>query len=554
MTFRSRVALALGAGAMLPLLLLAFGVRREMTRRLTTQADERVELQVAKARESIEAESRAIDVRLERLAGSLIENNQFRLAVVSGETDVTWLRDWAEPAMRQGELDLLELLDSAGTILSSGHFRNEFGRAHRGLDGAIAQATDTPVVIRARTPAGTLDAVARSRPIEIAGRRLSLIGGTTMDLARLVPTSDPELSARFQVGGSSPSSEESRLAELSLRFLSIDDSIAAGRATIVLTRQLGPMIAVRRSVDRWFLGASTVVLLVTAGLALWLSSRVTRPLADLAEKTARLDLDRLDESFATGRADEIGALSQLLDAMTERLRSSAARLREAERRATTGDLARQINHDVKNGLAPIRHVLRHLGQVAREKPGELAGIYQERQGTLESSVAYLENLSRNYARLSPALDRSESDPNSLLQEIARGLAGAAVPVDLRLADSIPSVRADGVALRRILENLAGNAVDAAREGDGRVTLASETLRRDGSVWIRLIVADTGRGMSQEQLDRAFDDFYTTKEGGTGLGLSVVRRLVADLGGTLRVETAPGQGSRFTVELPAGGAG
>ena len=63
--------------------------------------------------------------------------------------------------------------------------------------------------------------------------------------------------------------------------------------------------------------------------------------------------------------------------------------------------------------------------------------------------------------------------------------------------------------------------------------------------------DTGRGMNADELNRAFDDFYTSKSTGTGLGLSVVRRLVADLGGTLRVETEPGKGSRFIVELPVG---
>jgi signal transduction histidine kinase len=68
--------------------------------------------------------------------------------------------------------------------------------------------------------------------------------------------------------------------------------------------------------------------------------------------------------------------------------------------------------------------------------------------------------------------------------------------------------------------------------------------------VRLTVADTGPGMSREQLDRAFDDFFTTKEGGTGLGLSIVRRLVADLGGALRIETEPGAGTRAIVELPA----
>jgi signal transduction histidine kinase len=68
--------------------------------------------------------------------------------------------------------------------------------------------------------------------------------------------------------------------------------------------------------------------------------------------------------------------------------------------------------------------------------------------------------------------------------------------------------------------------------------------------IRFAVADTGRGMTERELAKAFDDFHTTKPGGTGLGLSVVRRLVADLHGALRIETAPGQGTTVVVDLPA----
>ena len=68
--------------------------------------------------------------------------------------------------------------------------------------------------------------------------------------------------------------------------------------------------------------------------------------------------------------------------------------------------------------------------------------------------------------------------------------------------------------------------------------------------MRIAVSDTGRGMSKAELDRAFGDFYTTKPGGTGLGLSIVRRLVLDSNGSLNVETEPGQGSTFIVELPA----
>src|SRR5207247_11280205 len=101
------------------------------------------------------------------------------------------------------------------------------------------------------------------------------------------------------------------------------------------------------------------------------------------------------------RRDESGGWRRLLGAMTERLRAGAARLREAERRLAMGDLARQVNHDVKNGLIPIRNVFRHFVQAAREGPEPLAAAFRDRQATVESSITYLENLASNYARLYP---------------------------------------------------------------------------------------------------------------------------------------------------------
>jgi len=106
-------------------------------------------------------------------------------------------------------------------------------------------------------------------------------------------------------------------------------------------------------------------------------------------------------------------------------------------------------------------------------------------------------------------------------------------------------------LRRVIENLVGNAADAAagKEG-GTVTVSTERAGRDGqAAVVRVHIADTGPGMTRAELDRAFDDFYTTKPGGSGLGLSIVRRLVLDLGGSLRIDTEPGAGTRATVEIP-----
>jgi signal transduction histidine kinase len=280
--------------------------------------------------------------------------------------------------------------------------------------------------------------------------------------------------------------------------------------------------------------------------AAWLAARISRPLTRLAEQTAAIDLDRLDHDFATDRADEIGALSRLLGAMTARLRSGAARLREAERRVAMGDLARQVNHDIKNGLVPIRNVLRHLDEVAGEQPQALAELYRERRGTLESSVAYLDTLARNYARISPSPSREPCDLNALVQELVRGNDGGG-RLHAMLADTIPPVPADRLMLRRVLENLIGNAVESLDGRTGTVTIATEAVAGPA---VRITVADSGRGMSRAELDRAFDDFFTTKPGGTGLGLSIARRLVLDLGGSLRIETEPGSGTRAIVELPA----
>jgi signal transduction histidine kinase len=117
---------------------------------------------------------------------------------------------------------------------------------------------------------------------------------------------------------------------------------------------------------------------------------------------------------------------------------------------------------------------------------------------------------------------------------------------------VPRVVGDPVALRRILENLTANAVDSLHSKPGRITLSTDLVHPESEVpVVRVTVADTGRGMSNEEAGQIFNDFYTTKEGGTGLGLSIVRRLVMDLHGTLRVESEPGTGTRISIDIPAG---
>ncbi|MFL5491788.1 MAG: sensor histidine kinase, partial [Gemmatimonadales bacterium] len=125
----------------------------------------------------------------------------------------------------------------------------------------------------------------------------------------------------------------------------------------------------------------------------------------------------------------------------------------------------------------------------------------------------------------------------------------------QLAPQPPLALADPLMVRRILENLVGNGLDSlSGKTHGEVIVSTEWVAGGpGPERVRITVADTGVGMSESELNRAFDDFYTTKSGGTGLGLSIVRRLILDLDGTLRVDTQPGAGTRVVVELPPASA-
>jgi signal transduction histidine kinase len=195
-------------------------------------------------------------------------------------------------------------------------------------------------------------------------------------------------------------------------------------------------------------------------------------------------------------------------------------------------------------------VLRHLAQIARDRPGELAKVFAERRQTLVSSLEYLEKLAATYAKLSPPAEAQRADVSALTREVVGQMPAGAGEVVLQLGDELPDAKIDPLGLRRILENLVTNAVDALGGQSGTVTVSTARVSDSGrSTGIRIVVEDTGSGMTQQELERAFQDFYSTKPGGTGLGLSIVRRLVTDAGGRLRVETSPGAGSRFIVDIP-----
>src|SRR5919112_2599564 len=406
MSFRTRLFLAILLAVLVPLAALVFGVRHELEQRVTREYESRVTSLTRVMESDLARESGVVGVRLRALALQLSRDNRFRLAAVQNDpANRSYLLNYAGEAMQLSGLSVLQIQDSSGRIISSGHFRNQFDRPAVELSRAIT-ARDTLMLLRVLTPDSSMVALARLDSFRLADRRFTLTGGINAEAGLLSKLArDTSLTVALVYPGvrQTSSRDERVIREVRLPYVDLRSypAMAVDTARMVVTQSLDALEALRRGVNRWLLLALGLTLAVALAGAAWLSSRISRPLRELAEKTSSIDLDRLDQSFETDRHDEIGALSRLLGAMTERLRNSSARLRDAERRAAVGDLARQVTHDIKNGLAPIRNVLRHLSQVVEQEPDQLPAIFEARRGTLESSVEYLDTLARNYDRLAP---------------------------------------------------------------------------------------------------------------------------------------------------------
>ncbi len=572
MSYRTRLLLVFLMAALLPLVGLALFIRAEMADRLTAQYERRVASLVEVIEEDLDQDGQTISASIAALRRTIVDDNRFRLAAVDREPgERRYLLDYAENAMRLTGLSMLQIQDEDGRIISSGHFRNEYDRLEPELPRQLASIHGGLAFVQARAPDTPFLALTAADSFQMGGRRFDIVAGTRVGqrfldrLARggelTVSLIHPGGTLTSGTGGSGQGTGTTDndmetpviVRELSVPFI---DTAAGGLSSVRIrvSHRLEELATLQRSIDRWFLIAVATTVVLSVLLVGWLASRISRPLVELANKTSSIDLDRLDIDFETSRGDEIGALSRLLGKMTERLRASAARIKDAERRATLGELARQVNHDIKNGLIPIQNVFRHLAQLARDNPEQLPQVFDDRRKTIDSSISYLENLASNYARLSPRRERRPCDINALVGQTVedlRGMGRAELRAKLCERAVVPG---DPVALRRILENLVDNAIDSLESRPGTVTVSTAVLPGEtGRPVVRITVDDTGRGMSEEERERAFDDFYTTKENGTGLGLSIVRRLVMDLDGSIRIESEPGRGSRFVVDLPLGSA-
>jgi nitrogen fixation/metabolism regulation signal transduction histidine kinase len=288
-------------------------------------------------------------------------------------------------------------------------------------------------------------------------------------------------------------------------------------------------------------------------LGWWISARVTRPIEKLAEGAREVAAGRWEARVEVHSRDEIGQLADAFNEMTRQLAEQREHLVQTERVAAWRELARRLAHELKNPLFPLQLTVENLQRAREQTPEEFDEVFVESTATLR---AELENLKAIVSRFSdfakmPAPEFEPVDVNESVRSVVKlfepqltVVGRPPITPELYLDENLARPQADPVLLRRALENLVLNSLDAMPTGG---TLTVRTSQHNGSV--RLEVTDTGAGLTPEECARLFTPYYTSKRHGTGLGLAIVQSVVSDHSGKIEVESAPGAGATFRIELP-----
>ena len=294
---------------------------------------------------------------------------------------------------------------------------------------------------------------------------------------------------------------------------------------------------------------------ILAGLILgwWISARVTRPIEELAKGAREVAAGHWEARVEVHSRDEIGQLAGAFNEMTRQLAEQRERLVQTERVAAWRELARRLAHELKNPLFPLQLTVENLQRAREQTSEQFDEVFFESTATMR---AELENLKAIISRFSdfakmPAPEFEPVDLNESVRSVVKlfepqlcAVGRPPITSELYLDENLACPQADRVLLRRALENLVLNSLDAMPAGG---TLTVRTSQYNGSV--RLDVTDTGAGLTPEECARLFTPYYTSKQHGTGLGLAIVQSVVSDHGGKIAVESAPGAGATFRIELP-----
>jgi two-component system nitrogen regulation sensor histidine kinase NtrY len=570
-SLRLRLTLGVALVALVPLALGMTLLSHRIERTVRAQAAERLDAALGALQQQLAADGARIAGQLQIL-GRDPSLKRLYLLRPAGDRD---LPDFlAERRFLLG-LDFLSVVDSSGAFVADAATPSTAARADEdawretaarwgaGEREAIEGLGDVALVLGARAP------------IQYEGARAgSVVGGRALDaalLAQLRRTSGVDLVLRdasgrtvatsFGDSAALPAAPETgvRHVERAGRsYLSRDRPLAIGPATRATITGLVPTAAADQTIAalQWtsvLLGGLGLAIAILLGIV-W-SSQISRPVERLAAYSDRLARGEWDEPLRLKSVRELETLVSALDRMRTDLKGYRERLVVGERHAAWSLMARKVAHEVKNPLTPIAISVADLRRSYEMQRPDFPAILDQATRTIAEEVESLKQLLNEFSEFgrlpAPRVERCR------LEDLMAGVEAlyARDIADGRLSVSgarDAQIMADPGQLRQALVNLIKNGLEAiggagspAAEPQGHVTV---TTKAEPAA-LEITVTDTGAGLGAEQREKLFVPGFTTKSHGSGLGLTIVERIVSDHHGTIAVESAPGRGTTFRIRLP-----
>jgi signal transduction histidine kinase len=299
--------------------------------------------------------------------------------------------------------------------------------------------------------------------------------------------------------------------------------------------------------NAFLFGAYALAVAIAVAAGLLFARQISSPVLELREATESVARGNLGATLEANRADEFGDLQRAFNKMTGDLRKSREDAIRAERELAWKEMAKQVAHEIKNPLTPIKLSIQHLRQAYADGAGGFGDLLKQTTSTVLEQIEALSRIASefsNFARL-PKRMLAPCDVHEILTEAQKLFEQESrVYFDLRLHAAKSEVVADKDELRRAFINVIKNGIQAI-EGAGTITLVTESSAR----LISIGILDTGKGVPPEIRDRLFEPNFSTKSEGMGLGLAIVKKTIDDLGGRISLESEVGKGTRVKIEIP-----
>lgn len=298
------------------------------------------------------------------------------------------------------------------------------------------------------------------------------------------------------------------------------------------------------------------VLLASTILTIFLVWRFTKPIANLSHAAKRIaDGDLTVRVADDKRFDEMGVLTSQFNEMTAELEKKQElenKLQEAEKSAVVGRLGSAIAHEIRNPLNYINLTLDHLRAKFAPADAEQHEGFEKLTTQLKTEVARINQQISDFLSYSrPA--KANLQPTSVrkvIEDSLRLVEAQAEDQNIKISvverENVPRILGDQEFLRSVFNNLFINAVQAADHTGGKLNV---TISPDEN-FVKIEIADSGKGISEENLSKIFEPYFSTKETGTGLGLAIVKKVLEVHDGMIDVESKENEGTKFTVRIPS----